>query len=277
MKKQFNVWQAVLFVIGLVLGSGLFYSAYLITAATNNPWLSLVCVAIGGIIILMLAQCFREINSGFKDNVFMPIWMRGLVGRRLGSYLAVNLSVVASPFVAVFMSYLFSQYLIPVFYVHNSAFLSNGNINVVGHATFVVTVAITAVVAFSLINTFSFAFGKWFQVIGTGFKLLPVFGVIIYGICVSNKSGFWNHPFAWNTPSQTIDAHTWIKVISLGIVASFFGFDGFYYAIRLGKNIKNPDRNVGKVMLISAVVLILIFFLFVYAALQIKKSWKYWI
>ncbi len=271
MKKQFKVWQATIFVLGLVIGSGAFYSAYLISKATHNAWLSLVVIGIGGFIVISLAQCFKEVNSSFKGNVFMPVWMRGLVGRPLGSYLAINLAIVASPFVATFMGYLFAQYLIPVFFSKSSAF-ANGAINTTGHTTFITLFAIGSVSLFSLIHIFSFHFGKWFQIIGTGFKLIPLFGVIIFGIFISNRSGFWNHPFKFDSGVTNITFGTWMKAISLGTVASFFTFDGFYYAMRIGKDIENPKRNVGRVMIFASIALIAIFILFVYAALQINAG-----
>ncbi len=272
-KKQFKVWQAVIFVLGLVIGSGAFYSAQLINGYTNNPWLSLIAIAIGGFIIIALVQCFKEINSGFKGNVFMPIWMRGLVGRPLGTFLAINLALVATPFVATFMGYLGSQYLIPVFYNHDSAF-KNGSVNVMGHKNFMFACASISVIVFSLIHIFSFNFGKWFQIIGTGLKLFPLIGIIVFGIFISNRSGFWNHPFSFYKAGMIDHSNhsfkVWIKAISLGVVASFFTFDGFYYAMRLGKNIENPKRNVGRVMIFSSIALIGFFFTFVYANLQIN-------
>ncbi len=274
MKKQFKVWQAVIFVLGLVIGSGAFYAATIINSSTHgNPWLSLLVIILGGFIVISLAQCFKEINSGFKGNVFMPIWMRGLVGRPLGTFLAINLAIVATPFVATFMGYLAAQYLIPVFYSSSSAF-KNGGINVLGHRDFMFAVATISVMTFSFIHIFSFNFGKWFQIIGTGLKLIPLLGIIVFGVCVSNRSGFWAHPFSFYKNGVVDHTHygfgVWFKSIALGVVASFFIYDGFYYAMRLGKNIENPKRNVGRVMILSAVALIGFFFTFVYATFQMN-------
>ncbi len=272
MKKQFKVWQAVIFVLGIVLGGGAFYSANLITNSTHNPWLSVLVIGIGGFIVFALAQCFKEINSGFEGNAFMPVWMRGLVGRPLGSYLSISLSIKASPFVATFMAYLFAQYLIPVFFSHNSAFLANGHINVLGHLDFVAFLAIGAVAFFSIIHIFSFHFGKWFQIIGTIIKLIPLVGIIVIGFAMSNHSGFWNNPFKFDASVSHASVGTWLKALSLGTVASFLTFEGFYYAMRLGKNIEDSKRNVGRVMIISVSILIAIFVLLIYAMLQINLT-----
>ncbi len=274
MKKQFKVWQATIFTLGIVIGSGAFYSAYLISKETHNAWLTLVVIGIGGFIVIALAQCFKEVNSSFSGNVFMPVWMRGLVGRPLGSYLAINLAMITSPFSATFMGYLFGQFLIPVFFSTDSSFIINTHgvdiINTTGHTTFIALCGIISVGSFSLIHIFSFHFGKWFQIIGTIVKLIPLFGVIIFGIIVSNRTGFWNHPFKFDDSITNIGIGTWLKAILLGTVASFFIFDGFYYAIRLGKNIENSERNVGRVMIFSTLAVIVIFVLFIYAALQIS-------
>ena len=239
MKKSVGFLQGLAIVVGMIIGSGIFLKPSIVLEAAGSPVLALVAWILGGIVTLCSALAIAEIASNIPRSGGLYTYLEELYGEKWGFLLGWVQSIISYPASVAAQAIAFatySAYFIPM-NAWQQRFLAFG------------------VMAFLLVlNILSTRCGGMIQVIATIGKLVPVVGILAVGLIGGVAPG------ASGMSSELIGSGS----VSIGaaILGTLWAYDGWIGVTNMAAEMKNPKKNLPKVIFIGIVFVIVVYALF---------------
>lgn len=280
MQKKLKLWDAIMLVMGSMIGSGIFIvSADMMRNLGSGYWMIIVWV-ITGIMTVAAAISYGELSALFPKAGGQYTYLTEIFGKMMGFLYGWGLFTViqTGTIAAVAMAFgKFTAYLIPWFNDVAPIFQS-GEFKI----TWIQILAIAVIILLTYINTRGVESGKLLQNLFTGSKILALLGLIAAGFILvdishlaenfqQGFSGFNNIEknakgdflkIGW----KSIDGMTLMGGIAAAMVGSVFSSVAWESVTFVSGEIENPKKNVVKAMILgtSSVMLLYIAVNFVY-------------
>ncbi len=255
-KAKYGLPTAISLVVGVVIGSGIFLKNADVIQNTHSVLLTFLSWVIGGIGILCAALALIEIisakNKDHKDGIIS--WSNTIVNKKFAN-------VVAWFFMIIYMPIIYAT--LAVYAAHFTAKLTN-----YGETNWLFQFGLAAAFFsyFLIINSFWNKPGRLFQLCLTIFKLIPLMMIVLFGIFSKSSA----HIFDPVSNAKGAELHGSIIGILFALPAILFAFDGFYYVANTKDEMKNPDKNLPKAIMIGIVFAIVFYSLFSIAIFSIS-------
>ncbi|MFN5415784.1 MAG: APC family permease [Flavobacteriia bacterium] len=274
-KKSLGLLDATFIVAGSMIGSGIFIvSSDMAKDLGSSGWLLFTWV-LTGVITLFGALSYGELAAMFPQAGGQFVYIQKAFGR-LPSFLygwtvftVIQTGVIAAVGVA------FGKFTGVFFPILFKPFLTIGDFQL----TYVNLVGVSSIIFLTYLNAKGVKYGKIVLNIFTSSKLIALFILIVVGIYLSIKSGFFDQNFkdAWTAKKTVLDAKTnevnvsllttWglIIAISTTIINSLFSSDAWNNVTFIAGEIKNPERNLPRSLFLGTFI-VTIFYLLANAA-----------
>jgi APA family basic amino acid/polyamine antiporter len=280
MQKKLKLWDAVMLVMGSMIGSGIFIvSADMMRNLGSGYWMIIVWV-ITGIMTVAAAISYGELSSLFPKAGGQYTYLTEIFGKKMGFLYGWGLFTViqTGTIAAVAMAFgKFTAYLVPE--LNNAApIFQSGTFQI----TWIQILAIAVIILLTYINTRGVESGKILQNVFTGSKILALLGLIALGFILVDVSHLTEN-FSFGTDSfnnlkqdakgvflqsgwEPISGMTLMGGIAAAMVGSVFSSVAWESVTFVSGEIENPKKNVVKAMILgtSAVMLLYIAVNFVY-------------
>ncbi|MFL9832936.1 APC family permease [Chryseobacterium terrae] len=280
MQKKLKLWDAVMLVMGSMIGSGIFIvSADMMRNLGSGYWMIAVWI-ITGIMTVAAAISYGELSSLFPKAGGQYTYLTEIFGKKMGFLYGWGLFTViqTGTIAAVAMAFgKFTAYLIPE--LNNAApIFQSGTFQI----TWIQILAIAVIMLLTYINTRGVESGKILQNVFTGSKILALLGLIALGFILVDVSHLAEN-FSFGTDSfnnlkqdakgiflqsgwEPISGMTLMGGIAAAMVGSVFSSVAWESVTFVSGEIENPKKNVVKAMILgtSAVMLLYIAVNFVY-------------
>ena len=280
MQNKLKLWDAVMLVMGSMIGSGIFIvSADMMRNLGSGYWLIMVWV-ITGIMTVAAAISYGELSSIFPKAGGQYTYITEIFGKKMGFLYGWGLFTViqTGTIAAVAMAFgKFTAYLFP-FLNNASPIFQSGEFMI----TWIQVLAIIVILLLTYINTRGVESGKLLQNLFTGSKILALLGLIALGFILVDFSHF-SENFSFGTDAfnnlnkdskgnflqsgwESISGFTLMGGIAAAMVGSVFSSVAWESVTFVSGEIENPKKNVVKSMILgtSAVMLLYIAVNFVY-------------
>ena len=280
MQKKLKLWDAIMLVMGSMIGSGIFIvSADMMRNLGSGYWLIVVWV-ITGIMTVAAAISYGELSALFPKAGGQYTYLKEIFGKRMGFLYGWGLFTViqTGTIAAVAMAFgKFTAYLIPS--LNDAApIFQSGEFKI----TWIQILAIAVILLLTYINTRGVESGKILQNIFTGSKIIALLGLIAAGFILVDISHLAEN-FSWGTDSfnnlkkdlsgnflkegwEPIGGMTLLGGIAAAMVGSVFSSVAWESVTFVSGEIENPKKNVVKSMIYgtSAVMILYIAVNYVY-------------
>lgn len=280
MQKKLKLWDAIMLVMGSMIGSGIFIvSADMMRNLGSGYWMIIVWV-ITGIMTVAAAISYGELSSLFPKAGGQYTYLTEIFGKKMGFLYGWGLFTViqTGTIAAVAMAFgKFTAYLVPE--LNNAApIFQSGTFQI----TWIQILAIAVIILLTYINTRGVESGKILQNVFTGSKILALLGLIALGFILVDASHLAEN-FSFGTNSfnnlkqdakgiflqsgwEPISGMTLMGGIAAAMVGSVFSSVAWESVTFVSGEIENPKKNVVKAMILgtSAVMLLYIAVNFVY-------------
>lgn len=250
LRKQFGFWTAVSMVVGMVIGSGIFFQAQGTLAVTQSPILSILAWTIGGIITIAAGMTVSELAAAIPKTGGIIEYLRVAFGDLMSGTCGWMLSVIFFPAVIGVFSIVFSETFVAFFQLPAT---------VLGISTQLI-VSVVLIVGIAGLNMVSAKFGSRTQVVTTIGKLVPIALIIIMGLFFGESNavavGFSN--LTLNIPEGTSFA---VIGVSLGtaIGKAFFAYAGWFDVGAIAGEMKNPGRDLPRAIIFGLLAITVIY------------------
>jgi APA family basic amino acid/polyamine antiporter len=273
LKKRVNLFDGVSFVVGSMIGSGIFIVSADIAKNVGSPgWLMMVWL-ITGIITVIGALSYGELAAMMPNVGGQYVYLREayhpLVGFLFGwtTFLVIQCGSIAA--VAVGFAK-FSGVLIPWISEKNILF-QIGSLKV--NSTQIVGMA--SILFLTWLNTRGIVTGKTVQNIFSSTKVIALLGFILLGLIVTKGIGAWqiNKEVFWqasrigvNDQVIPIAGFALFAAVGTALVGSIFSADAWYNVTYISGEVINPKRVIPLSLLFGTVLVSVLYLLanFVY-------------
>jgi len=256
LKRRLNLFDTILFVIGGVIGSGIFLTTGIIAGYVKSPFLIIMTWLLGGAITLSGALTFAELSSMFPQSGGQYIYLREaykpwaafLYG--WGFFWAIECGGIAALAIG-FVEYL--SYFFPIFSIKNIWIgFSQGPVMI--QISPGQTVAIAVIIILSVVNYFGIKSGVRVQNIFTLLRIFAIISLIVLGLSIGKKSGVQNIKQIFEGLGL-FD----VKFFGLALIAAVWTYDGWYSVSCTAEEIKRPERNIPLGLALGTLSVIIIY------------------
>lgn len=267
MKRELNLIDATLLVVGSMIGSGIFIvSADMTRNVGSAGWLILTWV-ITGIMTLIAALSYGELSAMFPkaggQYVYLKEAFNSLIGFLYGwSFFTVIQSGLIAAVAVAFAK--FTAYFLPQ--VSEDLVLFNLAGLTVSPAQLL---AIGLITLLTYINTKGVKGGKVIQSSFTFTKLLSLFSLVLFGFILMNGNVWeanWSNPWDLRKIQINGSVETYTTVAAFGAIAaamvgSVFASDAWNSVTFIAGEVVNPKRNIGLSLFLGALIVTVIYIL----------------
>ena len=242
--KKYGLFTSITMIIGIVVGSGIFFKADDVLTYTNgNVLLGILIFCIAAIAIIFGSLSISQLATRTDNPGGIISYAEEFVNKETSSAFGWFQVFLYLPSIIAVISWVAGIYICQLFNIQEG-FLNP------------YTIGFIVMVLAYIINTLSAKFGGYFQNASMTIKLIPLVLFAIFGIVKGNPQE------ALITDIQTIKN----TGISLGILAAFgpiaFSFDGWIISTSICHEIKNSKRNLPIALIISPIVILLAYVLY---------------
>lgn len=241
LKRNYGLFTAVTMIIGIVIGSGIFFKSDDVLGYTGGNVLLGVCVfCIAAIAIIFGSLAVSQLATRTDKPGGLVTYTEEFVGLRTSSAFGWFYTMLYLPALAAVVAWITGMYVCQLFGWESSV----GTWTLIG--------ALVIVVLF-IFNTLSAKLGGIFQNAGTVIKLIPLIAIAVLGLIFGDTAPML---------SQSAQSFTG-AVSSFGWIAAFgpiaFSFDGWIIATTICHEIKDSKRNLPLALTFAPLAVLVIY------------------
>lgn len=262
LKKKYGLFTAICMVVGIVIGSGVFFKAQVILEKTGgNMVQGILAWIIGGIIMIfcilafsVLAQKYEKVN-GIVDYAEMT------VGNKYGYLIGWFMVILYYPTMTAVLAWLSARYLITFVSSANPDFamhLSSEQGGAVFGSETMVLAGFFLVLSFA-INALSPKIAGKVQVSTTIIKLIPLLLMAVVGTVYGVT-----HPISETVDMSILSSNfarpveSWSNLFP-AVVATAFAYEGWIIATSINAELKNSKRNLPIALLVGGIIIVAVY------------------
>lgn len=235
-RRSVGFLQGLAIVVGMIIGSGIFLKPSIVLGDAGSPILALIAWVFGGMVTLCSALSIAEIASNIPRAGGLYVYLEELYGEKVGFLLGWVQSVISYPASVAAQAIAFatySAYFIPMT-AWQQRFLGMG--------------VLALLLAMNILST---RCGGAIQVVATVGKLIPVIAILGIGLF----SGI--APGASGLSGELIGQGG--GGIGAAILGTLWAYDGWIGVTNMAAEMKDPKKNLPKVISIGIVFVIVIY------------------
>lgn len=243
-KKQLTVYDCVCVIVGIIIGAGIYetspFIAFNVGSAAGVYWIWII----GGVLVLSGALCYAELATAYPKSGGDYVYLTRAYGRPAGYMFGWSQLAIIRPGDIALMAFVFATYAQELFPT-----IAYGG----------VLYAAWAVAALTLINIIGVSQGKWTQNVLTTVKVLGVLAIIVAGLMASSPEAAAVVEGA-NKPDTDF---------RLALILVLFVYGGWHEMAYVAAEVKNPNRNIVRAILLGSVGVIVLYLLMNFAFLRV--------
>ena len=240
LEKKYGLSVAITMVMGIVIGIGIFFKAEGILAASNlNPTVAITAWVIGGIITILAGLTVSEIGASIPKTGGLVVYIRRIYGDLAGFLTGWMHVVLYLPGLMAVLAY-YTGFFATIF------------LGIEGTPTNVAMISIPLFLMALGINLYMPKSGGRMQTVITIVKVIPLIGLLVFGFL----NGTNLEPFAANSDASSPFS---IGLVLTALVPVMFAYDGWLLVCSIGGEVKNPDKNIPKAIILGLGLIILLY------------------
>lgn len=247
--KKYGLFTAIAMVIGIVIGSGVFFKAEkVLTATGGNLLLGIIAWVIGGIIMISCAYTFAVMATKYEYVNGVVDYAEAAMGKKYGYFVGWFMALIYYPTLTSVLAWVSARYTAVLF-----------GFSITGGEC--MTIACFYLVGIFALNTLSPVLAGKFQVSTTIIKLIPLLLMAVVGTIVGSVNGMTAYNFT--TVVKEVNTST---ALFTAVVATAFAYEGWIIATSINAELKDAKKNL-PLALIGGTFAIMIVYILYYVGL----------
>lgn len=257
LQKRYGLLTAICMVVGIVIGSGVFFKAQTILQKTGgNMPLGILAWIIGGVIMLTCLLAFSVMAQKFEKVNGIVDYAEACVGSKYAYYVGWFLTIIYYPCLTSVLSWLSARYTL-VFITSIAPDFPLLGLGAAAGAETVLGPECMSLAMFYMccayaVNALSPKLAGKLQVSTTIIKLIPLFLMAIVGIVVGLANGTLANNF--NTLADVGTTST--NPLFASVCATAFAYEGWIIATSINAELKDAKKNLPRALIIGAIIII---------------------
>ena len=248
LEKKYGLFTAIAMVVGIVIGSGVFFKAEKILTATGGDLKQgILAWVIGGLIMISCAYTFSVMATKYQYVNGIVDYAEATVGKKYAYYVGCFMAFIYYPTITSVLAWVSARYTSVIF-----------GFSITGGEC--MTIACLYLVTSFTLNALSPVLAGKFQVSTTIIKLIPLFLMAVVGTFTGLKNGMTLYNFTHAVAPSTTNG------LFTAVVAACFAYEGWIIATCINAELKNAKKNL-PLALISGTVITMAAYILYYIGL----------
>jgi APA family basic amino acid/polyamine antiporter len=228
-KRKLSLFEAITLVVGVVIGSGVFFKPAKVFAAAGAPGLGILAWIVGGIITVAAGLTIAELGSAIPKTGGMFTYLKVLYGEMVAFLLGWVQTLVYYPGTLAALAIVF---------------VTQATVFVPMDDMMQKIVAITVAILLTIVNIMSTELAGKLQAVVTIAKLIPIFAIIVFGFISGQVHNY--------TPM--VGATSSAAGFGAAILGTLWAYEGWVNVANVAGEIENPSKNLPKAIVIGLAV-----------------------
>lgn len=243
MEKRYGLPTAICMVVGIVIGSGIFFKTEAVLAATGGNVLSgVLSLLIMGAIMLFCAYAFSILAQKYEKVNGVLDYAEAACGPKYAYYLGWFMTFIYTPGIASVLCWVTARYLGALF----GFGLTSGETMVL---------AALILIADVFVNAVSPKLAGKLQVSTTVIKLIPLVLMAIVGTAAGLSNGQLANNFSMEVSSDV----SFFGGMMQSVVALAFAFEGWILATSINAELKNAKKTLPLALILGGFIIVAVF------------------
>lgn len=248
LEKRYGLFTAICMVVGIVIGSGVFFKAQNILQHTNgNMLLGILAWIIGGVVMVICAYNFANLATRYEKVNGIVDYSEAVVGDKYAYAMGWFVSTIYYPAMTSVLAWVSARYTLVLF--NPAADITSGLCMALG--------AFYLCLAY-VVNIISPKIAGKFQVSATVIKLIPLVIMVIVGTIAGLINGNTVEAFAKVTSS----AGGGFGSVLAGIAAAAFAYEGWIIAATINAELKDSKKNLPIALVFGTLLIVVVYILY---------------
>ncbi|AGA69172.1 amino acid transporter [Desulfitobacterium dichloroeliminans LMG P-21439] len=246
LQKKYGLFMAIAMVIGIVIGSGVFFKAEKILVATGgNLPLGILAWIIGGIIMIICAYVFATMATRYEKVNGVVDYAEAAMGSKYAFYVGWFMTTIYYPAITSVLAWVSARYTCVLL-----------GWDIVGAEA--MALAGFYLIGSYALNALSPKLAGKFQVTTTIIKLIPLILMAVLGTI----AGLSNGVLIKNFTSGVIADVTTANPMFTAVVATAFAYEGWIIATSINAELKDAKKNLPRALTFGTLFVALIYILY---------------
>lgn len=239
--KGYGLFTTIAMIIGVVIGSGIFFKSDNILIATNgNIGLGILVFCIAAIAIIFGSLTVSELAARNSEAGGIIAYAEQSYNQAIACAFGWFQTFLYYPTLIAVVAYVAGIYLCMLFGI-------NGSLEI--H----VLIGLVVIIGIFIINAISVKFGSVFQNASTIIKLIPLIIIAVAGLFLGNSSTIVS-----TNIGEAVKSTGWIAAIA----PIAFSFDGWIVSTSIGHEVRDSKRNLPKALIIAPILILIVYLLY---------------
>ena len=255
LERKYGLFTAICMVVGIVIGSGVFFKAQTILTKTGGDMpMGILAWIIGGVIMLVCLLTFSFMGQKYERVNGLVDYAEATVGKRYGYMMGWFSATIYFPAMTSVLAWVSARYTMEFV---TSAF-PNFPMTIPaaqgGCAIGPETMALTLFYLCGIyaLNTLSPRVAGKFQTSTTIIKMIPLALMAVVGLIVGLSTGTMQQNFVVKAQVEGVAGNP----LFASICATAFAYEGWIIATSINAEIKDSKKNLPKALTIGGIVIV---------------------
>jgi len=257
LEKKYGLMTAIAMVVGIVIGSGIFFKAVKVMSLTENLGQSLLVVGLVGVIMIICSIVFATLGSKYSKVNGIVDYAEVALGPKFGYYVGWFMTTIYYPVLASCLAWVAARYTCALFQIEQC-----GEVNVA-------IAALYLCLGFTINGLAPKLAGK-LQISMTIIKLIPLVVMAVVGTIAGLINGMTVEAF---TEVGTSMATGSSGGVFAGVTAFAFAYEGWIIATTINSELKDAKKNLPIALILGAIICVGVYMLY-FVGLSGALSWN---
>lgn len=261
LERKYGLFTAICMVVGIVIGSGVFFKAQTILQKTGGDMpMGIAAWLIGGVIMLVCLLTFAMMGQKYERVNGLVDYAEATVGSRYGYFMGWFCATVYFPGMTSALAWVSARYTLEFITSAFPAFPMTVPADQGGCLIGPECMALTLfyLCAIYSMNTLSPKLAGKFQTGTTLIKLIPLGLMAVVGLIAGLASGTLQE----NMVTKAEVAAVAESPLFASVCATAFAYEGWIIATSINAEIKDSKKNLPRALIIGGIVIVAVYLLY---------------
>ena len=261
LERKYGLFTAICMVVGIVVGSGVFFKAQTILTKTGgNMPLGIIAWLIGGAIMLVCLLTFAFMGQKYERVNGLVDYAEATVGPKYGYYMGWFAATIYFPGMTSALAWLSARYTLEFLVSANPDFpmtvpAAQGGC-IVGPEC--MALALFYLCMIYGINALSPKLAGKMQTSTTVIKLIPLCLMAVVGFIYGLSSGTLQQNFVSVATVENVSSNP----LFAAVCATAFAYEGWIIATSINSEIKDSKKNLPRALILGGIIIVAVYLLY---------------
>ena len=254
LERKYGLFTAICMVVGIVIGSGVFFKAQTILTKTGGDMpMGILAWIVGGIIMLVCLLTFSFMGQKYEKVNGIVDYAEATVGKRFGYLMGWFVATIYYPAMTSVLSWVTARYTMEFIVSVNPNFpliipAADGGC-LIGPECMVLSLFILCFAY--VVNALSPKLAGKFQTSTTVIKLIPLGLMAVVGIVYGLANGMLVENFQTAAVVEGVSDNP----IFAAVCSTAFAYEGWIIATSINAEIKDSKKNLPRALIIGGIII----------------------